>query len=62
MKIKPKQTIIIEFEKEIFPCRSGEAVVQKIVNKTCFMVSLRGHSVILDIKDHGKTYTVKEVR
>ena len=61
MTIKPRQTVIIEFKKEVFPLRSGVATVLKVLNQHCFTVELNGQTVILDTRKHGKEYTVKEL-
>lgn len=59
MKIKKGQTLEIKFVNNFPLPLSGLFTVENILNKTTFLVcSKNGHSVILDIKEHGKTYTV----
>lgn len=61
MKIKKGDKIKITFRNQTFPLRSGIAEVTKIISRKTFMISVRGHSVILDIADHGKSFRVEVV-
>lgn len=63
MKIKKGHTLIIEFKEKMPMLSSGEFRVENIVSKNTMLVSTKkGSNILLDIREHGKSFRIQSVK